>query len=388
MRGGVKTNMSPAVFAAVALRSVVALAGFAGTANASATVDLIWIDITNTTGSGLVLCLRNDISRMGVHRTRNCPDDPRSSNGGHTISSVNTSNDITLGVVLTAGANGSIGAGVSVNYGDALPKVDNITFTSFNTAIYLPSNLGTTSEIGTYIDNQNSAATPFDVTGIGLSPGQSVYLGTVTFHKGNLINGTVDITVGTNGPGGTDDVLDGVGNTITGSVDFNDAELINVGPTATPTAAPSPTPTSTPTATQPPSGCRCVPKSVKPRARNLATLKDVATGGKGSSSQRVLIVKLEAEDVTHKSCPEGATSNPVTVSLRIEDDDGDVLIDQSKSGFVCVGQRLVGAKFVVRYEGPKNCKDSAVPTGRGDLFVTVTTEDGSLIPTREIVCHR
>jgi hypothetical protein len=125
---------------------------------------------------------------------------------------------------------------------------------------------------------------------------------------------------------------------------------------------------------------------------NLATLKNVATGGKGSRTYRRLAVKLEAEDVTHGSCPRGATSDPVAVSLRIEDDDGDVIIDRSKSGFVCVGQQQVFAKFWVSYEGPKNCKDSAVPTGnapsQGDLFVTVTTEDGSLIPTRGIVCKR
>jgi hypothetical protein len=77
--------------------------------------------------------------------------------------------------------------------------------------------------------------------------------------------------------------------------------------------------------------------------------------------------------------------------LRIEDDDGDVIIDRSKSGFVCIGQQPVFAKFGVSYGGPKNCKDSAVPTGNvshGDLFVTVTMEDGFLIPTRRIVCRR
>ena len=168
-------------------------------------------------------------------------------------------------------------------------------------------------------------------------------------------------------------------------------------PTATPTATstatatPTATPTASPTATSPPSGCRCVPISVTPGG-NLATLKNVATGGKGSRTYRNLTVKLEAQDVTHGSCPRGATSNPVSVSLRIEDDDGDVIIDQSKSGFVCIGQQPVFAKFWVRYEGPKNCKDSAVPTGnspsQGDLFVTVATEDGSLIPTRGIVCKR
>ncbi len=162
-------------------------------------------------------------------------------------------------------------------------------------------------------------------------------------------------------------------------------------PTATPTATSTATPTASPTATTPPADCRCVPTSVAPGG-NLATLKNVATGGKGSRAYRNLTVKLEAQDVTHGSCPRGATSDPVAVSLRIEDDDGDVIIDQSKSGFVCVGQQPVFAKFWVSYEGPKHCKGSAVPTGNspshGDLFVTVATEDGSLIPTRGIVCKR
>ena len=70
-------------FFAAAVGSALALAGFAGAANASATIDLIW---TNT---------------------------------GTNTSPVVTSSNITLKVILTAGPGGSAGAGVSVDYSGA-----------------------------------------------------------------------------------------------------------------------------------------------------------------------------------------------------------------------------------------------------------------------------
>jgi cytochrome c peroxidase len=136
--------------------------------------------------------------------------------------------------------------------------------------------------------------------------------------------------------------------------------------------------------------CFCVPSRVTP-AGNLASLKNVATGAKGSSVVRNVIVQLDAEPVTIASCPKGATSNPVDVNLLISDDDGNVIVDRTKGGFVCIGQVNVFAKFGVSFERPKNCKDSATPAANaalGDLLVTVTTDDGSLNVTRRINCKR
>jgi hypothetical protein len=219
-------------FFAAAMGSMVALAGFAGAANASATVDLLWIDVTVTNTMGNVTCLGANV--------RDCPPDPRSigvevdsvvAPDGVAISSVFTTDNITLAVVLTAGPLGSIGGGVSVNYGDGLPKLGVTNFTSFTTTkpfVYLPLLIGSTTNQPPYINNVNAAAAPPTGAGLGLPAGGTAYLGTVSFHKDQLVNGTFEIIVGTDGPGGTDDVLDGNGGVITGTTAFNSAYLVNV----------------------------------------------------------------------------------------------------------------------------------------------------------------
>jgi hypothetical protein len=194
-------------FAAAAVGSVVALVGFAGAANASATVDLIWIDTTDTACT--------DANR------RDCPQ------LGSSISSVAVSDNITLLVMITAGPGGLIGAAVSVDYGNYWsPSV--VQFRSFTTPIVLPHNLGTTTHQPPFIDNLNTVASPFAGNGIGLPAGQSAYLGTVSFHSPWSLAGDIvyEIAVGTDGPGGTD----GVGRLsdyaeITDTTTFNSAYL-------------------------------------------------------------------------------------------------------------------------------------------------------------------
>ena len=202
------------VLATAAVGSVVALVGFAGAAHASATVDLIWIDVSNTDADGDPICLRAD--------ERNCPQ------LGAVISSVAVTDKITLGVIITAGPNGLSGGGVSVNYGDALPKLSVTQFQTLNTPLFLPGNLGTTTNQSPYIDNINSVCCG-PVAGIGLQPGRTAYLGTVTFHKDFVINGTFEISVGTDGPNGTDDLLslEPLGVVVSGTSTFNSAHVIN-----------------------------------------------------------------------------------------------------------------------------------------------------------------
>jgi hypothetical protein len=203
--------------------SVVALVGFAGAASASATVDLIWIDVSVTDVAGDPVCLHP--------ANRNCARDPRSYDyliGGTAIDLVPVSDNITLGVILTAGPKGSMGTGVSVNYGNLLPTFSVAGFQSLATILplaYLPHHLGTTTNQSPYIVNINAAASPPVGYGIGLPAGQSAYLGTVTFHKEFVGDGIFEISVGTDGPAGTDGVLDGFGNGITAT--FNSAFMIN-----------------------------------------------------------------------------------------------------------------------------------------------------------------
>ena len=140
-------------FFAVAMGSAVALLGFAGAANASATVDLIWIDVSTTTTAGAVICLRP--------AKRNCP------RLGTTLTSVAATDNIALAMILTAGPLGSIGGSVSVDYSDALPKLSVINFQSMVTTvpfIYLPIDLGLAqglpADTGSFIDGINAGAAP------------------------------------------------------------------------------------------------------------------------------------------------------------------------------------------------------------------------------------
>ena len=183
--------MRSTVFAAAA-SSVAALVGFAGAANASATIDLIWADT-----------------------------------GMNEISGVNTSSAITLQVILTAGPNGSVGAGVSVDYSAALSTLSVIGYAS-TPGGQLPHQLGSTTDSGTQINNIISACASSTQACNGLMAGESHQLGTVTFHKDALIAGTFELRSGVFGP--TDDVLDRSGRVISDTATFNSAFLVNVVP--------------------------------------------------------------------------------------------------------------------------------------------------------------
>jgi hypothetical protein len=111
---------------------------------------------------------------------------------------------------------------------------------------------------------------------------------------------------------------------------------------------------------------------------------------KGASLTRTVTVTLKGEEDAPGTCPPGETSDPVTVDLVIVDDDGDGILDDSKSGIVCESGATTHVKFVARFDGPENCKDSEFPTPytRGNINVTATSDDGSLAVTRKILCRR
>jgi len=157
--------------------SLVALAGFAGSASASATIDLIW-----------------------------------AVSGMDTTSNVASSSNIQLNVVLTAGATGSLGAAVSVDYTALVGDFSIVTFSSV-TSGFLPITVGSPSDSGTQINNLNAA---------GFAPmaaGQTAVIGTVTFHNTTGTVGSFTITAGTFFF--TDAVLDGGGGDISSTTTFN-----------------------------------------------------------------------------------------------------------------------------------------------------------------------
>jgi hypothetical protein len=125
--------------------------------------------------------------------------------------------------------------------------------------------------------------------------------------------------------------------------------------------------------------------------RNFVSLRNVETGGAGSTIDKSVSVQLEGIEASPGSCPVGAASGPTTVNLFIEDDDGDVVFDGSGEGFVCTMGVKLQANFEVRFQSPENCKDSAVPSGQssdGNLFVNANTEHGSLDEIKKIRCSK
>jgi hypothetical protein len=125
--------------------SLVALAGFAGSANASATIDLIW-----------------------------------AATGTDTITGVSASSSIVLNVVLTAGPNGSAGGGVSIDY-TALVGDFSVTGATSLQGGLLPGTLGV--PIITASQVQNISTFAFPPLPAGIAAGTSFLMGTVTFHS-------------------------------------------------------------------------------------------------------------------------------------------------------------------------------------------------------------
>jgi hypothetical protein len=174
---------------------LVALVGFAGSSSASATIDLLWAGSGNATTSVL------------------------SSDTG-----------IILEVWITAGAGGLQGAGISVDY-SSLCAGCVASFTNNPTvgADPLPLVLGTTLDTGSRVENINAASfAPYVGTGLTVG-GQSFMLGTITFSNIGGPGGAFSVTSDANG--GTDDVLDLIGNVITGTSTFN---VANIDVTAVP----------------------------------------------------------------------------------------------------------------------------------------------------------
>jgi len=165
---------------------LVALVGFAFTANASSTIDLLWGGSSSST------------------------------------SGVASSASITLDVVLTAGAGGSNGGGVTVDYSAAGSKLSVVSFESSPSDSIFTIILGSTTDTGTQIRNINGAALP-PYVGSGLAAGASYLLGSVTFHKGAGAGTFVITTVIT----ATDDLLNGSNSVVTGTSTLNSATLIN-----------------------------------------------------------------------------------------------------------------------------------------------------------------
>ncbi len=132
-----------------------------------------------------------------------------------------------------------------------------------------------------------------------------------------------------------------------------------------------------------------MPNKVVP-AGNLAALRNVSSGEKGSTLTRSIAVLLKAQDTSPGSCPTGASSDPVSVSLSLTDDSGHPIpVSAAKAPVVCISGRSVKAKFTAVYTGPDNCKDGVSPphhVSKGDVNITATSDHGALSQTGKILC--
>jgi hypothetical protein len=142
---------------------------------------------------------------------------------------------------------------------------------------------------------------------------------------------------------------------------------------------------------EPEGGCRCVVTNVQP-AGNLVTLNKTETNGKGSRKVTNVTVNVHAESRTPGSCTSNDSSEPVTLSLLMVDDDGDVILDESKVGYQCFGTGPNSVKLQALYT-PNNCLNSQPPqngitsTGLVSVTASISGDHGPpLIESREIKC--
>ncbi len=146
--------------AVIGLLSAVA---FAGSANAAATIDLVW------------------------------------ATSGTANTSLATSSTAVLNVVLTNDVN-NIGGSVSIDYNAvaAGAAVTLITNNPNGMALnFLPIILGPTVDTANVIESFNAAALP-PYVGTGLAGGQSYLMGTITFHQTGASGGSIDVVLGIN----------------------------------------------------------------------------------------------------------------------------------------------------------------------------------------------
>jgi hypothetical protein len=179
-------------FFTAAAGGLVALVGFAGAASASGTIDLLW------------------------------------ANGSNTIQDVELSGLVVLNVRLTSGPAGSWGGSISVDYSNALSKVAVVSWANtpnVPTGVF-PNQLSLATNTGSQIVGLNVACAPFFLQGTCLTAqGQTAQIGTITFRKSALGNGTFTFRP-VFGP--DDSILDGLGYGIpNASVTLNSATLIN-----------------------------------------------------------------------------------------------------------------------------------------------------------------
>jgi hypothetical protein len=123
-------------------------------------------------------------------------------------------------------------------------------------------------------------------------------------------------------------------------------------------------------------------------AGNLVALTQTARGGNRARVTREVGVVMHANERTPGACRPGASTDTYSLHVKMVDDDGDVILDETRSDLVC-DRRVRREEFQATYD-VVNCAGSVSPspTSAGDVTVTATTESGELVATRNIRCTR
>jgi hypothetical protein len=157
-------------------------------------------------------------------------------------------------------------------------------------------------------------------------------------------------------------------------------------------------------------------------------LKKTTSNGRGSTQTKKVGVVLKARESTRGACRPGSSTDTFSLQLQMVDDDGDVILDETRTGLTC-DRRIGQQKFMATYE-VENCAGSEAPgessngkanensngkanenskgkanensngkadensngkskrNSKGDVTVTATTEDGELIVSRALKCNK
>jgi hypothetical protein len=121
---------------------------------------------------------------------------------------------------------------------------------------------------------------------------------------------------------------------------------------------------------------------------NLAVLKRTTSLGRGSTKTRKVGVVLKAREQSRGACRPRSSTDTFSLRLQMVDDDGDVIMDETREGLAC-NRRVGREKFMVTYE-VENCAGSEAPSrsSKGEVTVTATTEDGTLVSSRTLKCNK
>ena len=149
-----------------------------------------------------------------------------------------------------------------------------------------------------------------------------------------------------------------------------------------------------------------MPHRVVP-GRNLAVLKKTSTLGKGSTQTKKVGVVLKAHEQSRGACRPGSSTDTFSLRIHMMDDNGEVILDETRTGLTC-DRRIRQQKFMATYEvnncatpdasdksskgngaSNKNSKAKKPPrSSKGEVTVTATTEDGTLVSSRTLKCNK